>query len=147
MKNTLRREKRWRGGDCKARSWASTRSATAQNQLFRPLQIEKSTSRSSGDLSLGTSPEKLVTTLELLLLNLKSIHLVYRSPLQFQWVSERETLLCEINWRKSSWTEDPTSETFSMSMEFRSCQSLLSPNPKRSEEHTSELQSRGHLVC
>src|SRR5438270_11681056 len=106
MKNTLRREKRWRGGDCKARSWASTRSATAQNQLFRSLQLEKSTSRSSGDLSLGTSPEKLIMTLELLMLNLKSIHLVYRLPLQFQWMYEREHLLCGIKWRKYLWTQD-----------------------------------------
>src|SRR5690625_889704 len=56
--------------------------------------------------------------------------------------SELEERLAELRERRSK-TEDPD-ERESIVLELREVEDALK---ERSEEHTSELQSRGHLVC
>src|ERR1041384_2728204 len=126
MSNTLRQERLSRAEVCKAQSLALTRSEMAQTRSCGRWWIKGSILPSSGDLLLGTSPKRLTATLELLLLNLKSIHPVCLSPSRFQWPCEGAIWLCGISWRRSSRTDDLTSAPFLMDTESHSCQSLLS---------------------
>src|ERR1051326_2550556 len=126
MSNTLRQEKLSRAEVCKTQSLALTRSEMAQTRSCGRWQIKVWILPLCGDHLLGTSPKRLAATLESLLLNVKSTHLVCRSPSRFQWPFEGAILLCGISWRRSLSTVNPRSAPFLMNTEYHSCASPLS---------------------
>src|SRR5437870_9709621 len=75
--------------------------------------------------------ERYLRTEELLSLQKPEDELIHHDELQFQVVHQ----VFELWWKEAAF-------------ELGSIRSLLQQfNLPRSEEHTSELQSRGHLVC
>src|SRR5439155_4903871 len=70
------------------------------------------------------------------------------------WMKENELIMSDMPWavawyaqRQCLWlTLDADAEFFAVN-DFLKPVRALYLTPQRSEEHTSELQSRGHLVC
>src|SRR5690554_2071879 len=59
-----------------------------------------------------------------------------------------DTLFEKIEWVEASLSEIPAlTDAFEGISKVYHCAAFVNFNPARSEEHTSELQSRPHLVC